>query len=115
MRRSERGSVLPLAALAVLMAGGGAVLLGRLGEAAVSRAAARTAADAAALAGAADGEAAARQVAADNGATVLRYETMGSDTRVTVRVRSAEAVGRARRDGEHIGENNGEHNTRGSG
>lgn len=96
--RRERGSVLPLVALAVVIAGGGALLLGRIGEAAVSRAAARTAADAAALAGAADGERAAHDVAAANGATVLRFEVLGQDTRVTVRVGGAEAVGRARRD-----------------
>jgi hypothetical protein len=73
--------------------------LGRLGEAAVARAAARTAADAAALAGAADGEPAARDVAAANGATLLRYEALGQDTRVTVRLGRAEAVARARREG----------------
>ncbi len=89
--------MLPLVALAVAVAGGGALLLGRLGEAAVARAAARTAADAAALAGAAEGERAAREVAAANNATVLRFEILGDDTRVTVRVGPAEAVGRARR------------------
>ena len=94
--KTERGSVLPLVALAMVMAGGGALLLGRLGEGAVSRASARAAADAAALAGAAEGEEVAREVAAANGATVVKYETMGKDTRVTVRLGSAEAVGRAR-------------------
>ena len=101
--RTERGAVLPLVALAMVMAGGGAVLLGRLGEAAVARTAARTAADAAALAGAAEGEAAAREVAAANGATVVRYQREGRDTRVTVRVGPAEAVGRARREGSGSG------------
>jgi hypothetical protein len=96
--RSQRGSVLPLVALAMVMAGGGAMLLGRLGQAAVARAEARTAADAAALAGAADGEQAAREVAAANGATVIRYQTLGDDTRVTVEVGPAQAVGRAHRD-----------------
>lgn len=96
-RRTQRGSVLPIAALMMAMAGGGAMLLGRIGQAAVARAAARTAADAAALAGAAEGEQAAREVATANGATVLRYETLGQDTRVTVRLGPAEAVGRARR------------------
>jgi hypothetical protein len=91
--------VLPLVALATVMAGGGVLVLGRLGEAAVARAGARTAADAAALAGAADGEPAARDVAAANGATMLRYEALGQDTRVTVRLGRAEAVGRARREG----------------
>lgn len=94
----QRGQILPLVALAVVIAGGGAVLAGRLGEAAVSRAAARTAADAAALAGAAEGEGAAREVAAANGARVVRIETLGTDTRVVVQVGRAEAVGRARRD-----------------
>jgi hypothetical protein len=89
--------VLPLAALVMVIVAGGAVLAGRLGEAAVARAQARTAADASALAGAADGEQAAREVAAANGASVLRYESLGQDTRVTVRVGPAEAVGRARR------------------
>lgn len=95
--RSERGSVLPLLVLGLVMAAGGALMLGKLGQAAVSRAAARTAADAAALAGAAEGESAARQVAEANGAHVLRFEVLGDDTRVTVRIREAEAVGRARR------------------
>ena len=89
--------MLPLVALAVVIAGGGAVLLGRLGEAAVARAAARTAADAAALAGAAEGEDAARQVADANHATIVRFEVLGDDTRVTVRFGPAEAVGRARK------------------
>lgn len=88
---------MPLVALGVVIAGGGAMLLGRLGEAAVARAAARTAADAAALAGAAEGESAARAVAADNHAEVLKFEVLGEDTRVTVRAGPAEAVGRARR------------------
>lgn len=98
VRSRERGSILPLVALVLVIAGGGAVLLGRLGEAAVSRAAAQTAADAAALAGAAEGEEAARQVAFSNGATVVRYEVLGDDTRITVRVGPAQAVGRARAD-----------------
>jgi predicted DNA binding CopG/RHH family protein len=80
-----------------VIAGGGGVLLGRLGEAAVARAAARTAADAAALAGAAEGEQAAREVAEANHATVLKFEVLGDDTRVTVRLGPAEAVGRARK------------------
>jgi hypothetical protein len=82
----------------MVMAGGGVVVLGRLGQAAVARASARTAADAAALAGAAEGEQAAREVASANGATVLRYEVLGDDTRVTVRLGDAEAVARARRE-----------------
>jgi hypothetical protein len=37
-------------------------------------------------------------VASANGATVLRYEVLGDDTRVTVRLGDAEAVARARRE-----------------
>src|SRR5438128_2221470 len=57
--KGERGSVLPLVAVGILVAGGAVLLLGRMGTAAVDRASARTAADAAALAGAAEGRAAA--------------------------------------------------------
>ena len=94
---NERGSVTPLMALAMVAAGGGALVLGRMGEAAVARAAARTAADAAALAGAAEGEAAARDVASANGAQLLSFEVLGQDARVTVRQGPAEAAARARR------------------
>ena len=97
MRTTEQGQTLPLVALAAVIAGGGAILLGRRGEAAVARAAARTAAEAAALAGAAEGEQAARQVADANHATILKFEVLGEDTRVTVRLGPAEAVGRARK------------------
>lgn len=103
----ETGQTLPLVALAVVIAGGGAVLLGRLGEAAVARAAARTAADAAALAGAAEGETAARQVAEANHAQVIRFEVLGEDARVTVRLGPAEAVGRARRGSPGAGAGSG--------
>ena len=69
MRRGEKGSTVPLLAVLVLVAGGAIVLLGRIGGAAVDRASARTAADAAALAGAAEGRAAAASVATARGPT----------------------------------------------
>ena len=50
MWRRERGSVAPLLAVLVVAAGAAALGLGRIGGAAVARAQARTAADAAALA-----------------------------------------------------------------
>ena len=99
MERGERGSVLPLLVLAVILAGAMAMALGRLGAAAAARARARTAADAAALAGAAEGRPAAEAVAAANGARVLSYEQLGLDARVRVAVGPAEAVARARREG----------------
>ncbi|HUS60560.1 MAG TPA: pilus assembly protein TadG-related protein, partial [Acidimicrobiales bacterium] len=67
METNERGQVLPLMALAVLIAGGATVGLARIGEAAIMRARAQTAADAAALAGAVDGRTSASRLAADNG------------------------------------------------
>lgn len=58
---------------------------------------ARSAADAAALAGAAEGEAVAREVADDNGARLLRWWAEGEDVWVEVQVGAARAVARARR------------------
>ena len=97
MTRDERGSVLPLMVLAVVLVGAIVVLIGRLGVAATDRAAARAAADAAALAGAADGEGSARELAAANGAEVTSFEVEGADALVEVRLGTARAVGRARR------------------
>jgi hypothetical protein len=55
------------------------------------------AADAAALAGAADGRAAAADAAHANGAHLHSYEEQGDDTRVRVSLGDAEASARARR------------------
>jgi hypothetical protein len=60
------------------------------------RAQARTAADAAALAGAADGEQAARQVASANDADLLEIERSGDEVVVQVRVGEVEAYAKAR-------------------
>lgn len=95
----QRGSVLPLVALLVVAAGGLCVALGRLGGDAVEAAQARTAADAAALAGAAEGEAAARAVAEDNGAVLVVYFEDGLDVEVRARVGHAEVGARATRTG----------------
>src|SRR5438067_10285242 len=100
---AETGQVLPLVAVLVLAAGAAMVALGRIGQAAVERAHARTAADAAALAGAADGEASARELAAANGARVLSYDEDGPEAEVRVAVGRAEASARARRDGDDDG------------
>ena len=94
----QRGSALPLMAAAVLLVGLVAVGVGRLGAAASERAAARTAADASALAGAAEGAGSARELAAANGGQLVEYRREGDDTRVVVRVGRARAVARARRD-----------------
>jgi hypothetical protein len=101
--RSERGSTLPFMALAILLAGVFVVLLGRVGGAATSRAGARNAADAAALAGAAAGRSAADDLAKANGAELISYKEVGNDTEVRVRLGAAEATGRARRTGDRDG------------
>src|SRR5437588_10535782 len=96
-QQGSRGSALPLLVLGVLMAAGAILLLGRVGGAAVDRASARTAADAAALAGAAEGRASASSVAAADGGRIESYRELGVDTEVRVSVGGATAVARAPR------------------
>ena len=97
--RGERGQVLPLVALVMVVAGLAVVAIGELGGAALDRARAVTAADAAALAGAAEGRDAARALARANGGRLAGYEELGADARVRVEVGQAEAPARARRSG----------------
>jgi len=97
--RDERGQVLPLVALVMVVAGLAVVAIGMLGGAAVDRARAVTAADAAALAGAAQGTEAARDLARANGGRLDGYEDVGDDARVRVEVGDAEARARARATG----------------
>lgn len=96
--RREGGQATPLvlALIAVIVV----VLLALvpLAQAGRDRAAARTAADAAALAGAAEGEAAAREVAAANGATLVSWRADGLDVWVVVVVGEASAPAKARRE-----------------
>jgi hypothetical protein len=75
--------------LALLMA------LSRLAVAAVDAARARTAADAAALAGAQWGESAAAASAADNGGRLVSFTQVGADVLVSVVVGIASATARA--------------------
>ena len=95
--RSDRGQLLPLYALVVLVACVAMLLLVRLS--ATHRAHARTAADAAALAGVAEGRDAAQQVAAANGAVLESFEVDGAEVEVRVRVDTSHARARARREG----------------
>ena len=97
--RAEAGQLLPLYALVVLVACVAMLLLVRLGVVATHRAHARTAADAAALAGAAEGREAAEQVAAANGAVLESFESEGDEVEVRVRVDTSHARARARREG----------------
>jgi hypothetical protein len=95
----DRGQATPLAAamLAVVVA----AMVGLVPAARVlaDRAHARTAADAAALAGAVEGEAAARALAEENGAELLAFRRNGSEVVVRVRVGGADAYARARATG----------------
>ncbi len=95
--RSEGGQILPLVALMIVVMGMGCLVLGRMGGAAVARAQAVTAADAAALAGAADTKEAAASAAGWNGARLTSYEDLGTDVRVGVELGGAKATARARR------------------
>jgi len=83
----------------VVLAGVILLALAREGGIAVEAARARTAADAAALAGAAEGRAAAVRLADANDGRLLRYRPEGRDVVVTVRVGRADATARARQDG----------------
>jgi hypothetical protein len=91
--RGERGQVLPLVAVLVVVAALAIVVIGRLGAVAVARARARTAADAVALAGAAEGRDSAARVAADNDAIIIGWldETDGVTVVVVVDRETASA------------------------
>lgn len=68
-----------------------------LARGAAERAQARTAADAAALAGAAEGESVAREVAAANDGVLVEWRSVGPDVWVAVVVGKARAVAKAKR------------------
>ncbi len=95
--RGDEGQLLPLYAVILLVACGAVVLVGHLGQLAHRRARARTAADAAALAGAVEGRAAAETVAAANGAVIDAFVTDGVAVDVTVHVGDTHATARAQR------------------
>lgn len=95
--RGERGQVLPLVLVIVLVVAGGLLLLARLGARAAAQARAQVAADAAALAGAAEGRAAAEALAVANGAELESYDEAGTRVRVVVRAGGARAAAVAER------------------
>lgn len=88
-----------MSVLLLLLAGGVVMLLAPIGRATLDRAEARTAADAAALAGAAQGPRGARDLAAANGGKVLELVEDGAGMTVTVQVGDAVATARAERVG----------------
>lgn len=97
IHRSARGQATPLWAVVIVLAALLLVPSGLLVRAGVERAQARSAADAAALAGALDGEGAARSVARANGARLTAYEERHDLVEVTVVVGDREATARAER------------------
>lgn len=98
--RGERGQAAPLMAAVVVLVGMLALLTVGVAAAAVERARARTAADAAALAGAAGDRSSAAVLAVENGGALESYvEAPGGDVEVVVRVGRARATARARAEG----------------
>ena len=97
-RRSgnDGGQIVPLAAALVGLCCVALLSLVPVARTLDDRARARTAADAAALAGAADGERTAREVAVANGADLLEIDRNGDEVVVQVRVGEVEAYARAR-------------------
>lgn len=93
----QRGQALPLMAVVVAVAALVVLGLGRVGAVVVARAQAQTAADAAALAGARYGQAAADHLAAENGGRVVSWAAAGLEVEVVAEVRGEQARARARR------------------
>jgi len=96
-REDDRGQATPLMAAAVGLVALLFVGLGPMGEALAHRAQARTAADAAALAGAAEGEEAARSMAEANGTELVGFRSDGDEVLVEVTIAGVNAHSRARR------------------
>jgi hypothetical protein len=90
---------MPLAAAMLALAAVALLALAPVGHALRQRTEARTSADAAALAGAAEGEGAARRLAEANGAELAAFESAGDDVIVEVRLGDATAYARARSTG----------------
>ncbi|HEX6237488.1 MAG TPA: M15 family metallopeptidase [Acidimicrobiales bacterium] len=101
--RDDRGQVVPLAAAMVGLAVIGLMALAPVGRALAARAQARTAADAAALAAAAEGPDAARSVARANRAVLLDIDERDGEVVVRVEVEGVTARARARRIGAAAG------------
>ena len=97
--RSDDGQLLPLYAVILLVACGVIVLLGHLGQLANRRTRAQTAADAAALAGAAEGRPAAEAMAVANGAVLDGFSTDGVEVNVVVHIGGVHATAHAERGG----------------
>ncbi len=102
------GQVTPLVAIVVVVVGVMAMFAGRDGGAAVPEARAATAADAAALAGAAEGRDAAESMAEANGAELVAWVVDGAEVEVEVTIGDASARARAEQVGPPPGAGGGE-------
>jgi len=91
----DEGQAFALLVVVMVLVSSVAIGLVHLGAGVADRARARTAADAAALAGARDGEDMAAQVARDNHGELRSYVSRDHRVEVTVRVGGAEATSRA--------------------
>lgn len=94
--RRDAGQVTVVVAAGLVLAVALVAGLGLMGRALVDRAQARTAADAAALAGAAEDETAAQRVARANGAVLERFDEVRGAVVVEVSRRGVSALARAR-------------------
>ena len=88
---------MPLLLIVLLVAVVAAFVVVRVGAQVDRRARAQTAADAAALAGARDGEAGARSLAAADGAVLESFVASGTEVEVVVRLGDERATARSRR------------------
>lgn len=91
----ERGQAVPVVLAAVAVLAVFLTALGWFGRSVVDAARARTAADAAALAGVAGGREQAARLATANGGVLVAFEWRGADVLVRVRVGRATAAARA--------------------
>jgi hypothetical protein len=101
--RRDEGQALPLVTVIVAVAGLAAVALAHLGAGVVARSRAGGAADAAALAGAADGRVAADDVARANRGALVSFERRGTTVEVVVAVGGVSARARAEAIGPRAG------------
>jgi len=93
--RRQAGQAIPLVAALAAMAAVLLLAVGHLGGRVADAARARTAADAAALAGAAHGRSGALSMAAENGGVLVSYADGDGTVRVTVTVGGESATARA--------------------
>jgi len=97
--RPERGQSTVLVAAGLVLAAAVLLAVVAAGGVVVDGARARTAADAAALAGAAEDRTAAAEVARANGGRLVAFRAEGTAVTVTVALGRARATARAQRDG----------------